>query len=83
MKALFKTWNKDIEANQLNQQEKYDYIRAKAQQLEEDAKRKEKIITVGKSGIIEDRDKVNNTLLLQITYFIFTYIIFIFDNYYF
>ena len=77
MKALFKTWNKDIEANQLNQQEKYDYIRAKAQQLEEDAKRKEKIITVGKSGTIEDRDKVNNTLLLQITYFIFTYIIFV------
>lgn len=66
MKALFKTWNKDIEANQLNQQEKYDYIRAKAQQLEEDAKRKEKIITVGKSGTIEDRDKVNNMIFESI-----------------
>lgn len=61
-----KNWTKEIETNQLNQQEKYDYIKEKTKLLEEEARRKEKIITIAKSGTIEDRDKVNDMIFESI-----------------
>ena len=60
-----KNWTKEIETNQLSQQEKYDYIKEKTKQLEEEARRKEEIITIAKSGTIEDRDKVNDTFICK------------------
>ena len=61
-----KNWNKEIEVNHLNQQERYDYIKEKTKQLEEEARRKEEIITIAKSGTIEDRDKVNDMIFESI-----------------
>lgn len=61
-----RNWQKDIEEHHLNPQEKYEYIKERTKQLEEDAKRKEEMITVAKSGTIEDRDKINDMIFESI-----------------
>lgn len=61
-----RNWNKDIEEQHLNQQEKYDYIKERTKQLEEDARRKEEMITLAKAGTIEDRDKINDMIFESI-----------------
>jgi hypothetical protein len=61
-----RNWQKDIEEYQLTQQEKYEYIRERTKQLEEDAKRKEEMITFAKAGTIEDRDKINDMIFESI-----------------
>lgn len=61
-----RNWQKEIEDKKLSQQEKYDYIKEKAKQLETEAKRKEEIITIAKSGTIEDRDQVNEMIFESI-----------------
>lgn len=61
-----RNWNKDIEEQHLNQQEKYAYIKERTKQLEEDARRKEEMITLAKAGTIEDRDKINDMIFESI-----------------
>jgi hypothetical protein len=60
------TWKKEIQDSNLTQQEKYEIIREKTKQLEEDAHRKEKMITVAQSGTIQDRDKINDMIFESI-----------------
>ena len=60
------TGNKEIEQSELTQQEKYDYIKEKTKQLEAEALRKEQMITIAKSGTIEDRDQVNDMIFESI-----------------
>lgn len=61
-----RNWQKEIEENHYTQQEKYEYIKEKTKQLEEDAKRKEEMITIAKAGTIEDRDKINDMIFESI-----------------
>lgn len=60
------TGNKEIEQSELTQQEKYDFIKEKTKQLEAEALRKEQMITIAKSGTIEDRDQVNDMIFESI-----------------
>ena len=59
-------WKKEIENHHLNQQERYDYIKERTKQLEDDARRKEEMITIAKSGTIQDRDQVNDMIFESI-----------------
>lgn len=59
-------WQKEIEESNLNQQEKYELIKEKTKQLEEDARRKEEMINVARMGTIEDRDKINDMIFESI-----------------
>lgn len=59
-------WEKELSKNKLSQQERYDYIKERAQQLEENAKRKEQILSVTKKGSVEDNDQVNDMIFESI-----------------
>lgn len=59
-------WQKEIDGAHLNQQEKYEFIKERTKQLEEEAKRKEKIITIAQGGTMEDRDQINEMIFESI-----------------
>lgn len=51
-------WKKEIEKANLNQKEKYEYIKEKTKQLEEEARRKEEMATYGQGGNMDETDKL-------------------------
>ena len=57
-KDIVGDWQKEIEKANLNQQEKYEYIREKTKQLEEEAKRKEEMALLGQGGTLDENDKL-------------------------
>lgn len=57
-KDIVKDWKKEIEKANLNQKEKYDYIKEKTRQLEEEARRKEEMAILGQGGNMDDNDKM-------------------------
>jgi hypothetical protein len=61
-----KDWQKEISDSRLNQQEKYEFIKERTKQLEEDAKRKEEMITLAKAGTVQDRDQINDMIFESI-----------------
>ena len=64
-RSLQKTWKKDLTSD-LNQQQKYELIKDKAKQLEEQALRKEQMLKVTHGGTIKDSDQVNDMIFESI-----------------
>lgn len=65
-RSLVNTWKKDVNQKNLNQQEKYELIKDKAKQLEENALRKEQMLKVTHGGTIKDSDQVNDLIFESI-----------------
>jgi hypothetical protein len=61
-----RNWQKDIEDAKYNQTEKYEFIKERTKRLEEDAKRKEKMMSVANVGTMKDRDQINDMIFESI-----------------
>lgn len=61
-----RNWQKDIEDAKYNQTERYEFIKERTKRLEEDAKRKEKMMSVANAGTMQDRDQINDMIFESI-----------------
>lgn len=57
-KDIANDWKKEIEKANLNQKEKYEFIKEKTRQLEEEARRKEEMAVLGQTTNMNENDKL-------------------------
>lgn len=60
-----RNWQKDLTQSKLSNTEKFDFVKEKAEQLENEAKHKKKFLKV-KGGSIEEQEEVNDLIFESI-----------------